>query len=205
MTTATASVHGESVQRPTERPLERMRGRWGMILFVATEGMLFVFLFFTYFYLGSHHPEWPPGDDPSLRLALPMLGVLLVSSVVLWWGEKGIEKGSVGRLKAGLIGTELLGVVFLLLTYQEFMSHLRKAPPHVNAYESIFFTTTSLHLAHLVVGMLVLGHVLVRAFAGHFSQERHLAVKNASLYWHFVDTVWLLIIVILYISPRLYP
>lgn len=205
MTTATASVHGEPLQVPTERPLERMRGRWGMWLFVATEAMLFVFFFFAYFYLGSHRPEWPPGEDPTLEYALPMLGVLLASSAILWWGEKGIEEGAVGRLKGALLGTLFLGLVFLALTWQEYREHLRTLTPDMNAYGSIFYSITSLHLAHLSLGMLMLAHVLARAFAGHFGAERHLAVKNASLYWHFVDTVWVVIVAVLYLSPRLYP
>lgn len=195
----------DPVQRSTDRPVERMRGRWGMYLFIATEAMLFVFFFFTYFYLGSHRPEWPPGEDPTLRWVLIMLGVLLLSSVVLWWGEKGIAKGAKGRLTAGIVGTLVLGLFFLALTWQEYREHLTKLTPDMNAYGSIFYSITSLHLTHLVLGMLMLAWLLARAVAGHFNEHKHLAVKNVSLYWHFVDTVWVFVVAILYLSPRLYP
>lgn len=204
MSSAAPPLRDEPVQRTDDRPLERLRGRWGMWLLVATEAMLFVFFFFAYFYLGAHRPEWPPGSDPSLRYALPMLGILLLSSAVLWWGEKGIEDGAVGRLKASLAGTLFLGLGFLALSWQEYRVHLRTETPDMNAYASIFYSITSLHLAHLTMGMLMLGWILARAVAGHFSEERHVAVKNVSLYWHFVDTVWLLVVAVLYLSPRLY-
>lgn len=192
------------VQRPSDRPPERGRGVWGMNLFIATEAMLFVFAFFAYFYLGARHPRWPPGEDPSVTFALPLLGVLLLSSVVLHWGKRGVERGRTGRLRAGLGGTLILGVAFLVLQYFEYLEHLEHLTPRSNAYGSIFYAITSLHLAHVLVGMAILGHVFARALAGHFDEERHLAVANASRYWHFVDGVWLVVVAVLYVSPHFY-
>lgn len=191
-------------QQPRGRPLERMRGQWGMWLFIATELMLFVMLFFSYIYLGASQPEWPPGKDPSIRYPLILLGILLLSSVTLHIGERGIKRGSTMRLKAGLIATLVLAAVFLFVQRFEYVSHLRDVTPATNAYGSILFTILSFHLAHLVVGMAMLLHVLARAFAGHFSEEKHLAVQNSALYWHFVDAIWIVIVMLLYVSPHLY-
>ena len=57
---------------------------------------------------------------------------------------------------------------------------------------------------HVIVGMLMLSFVFARGLAGHFSKERHLAVKNSVLYWHFVDVIWVLVVAIIYLSPHLY-
>lgn len=192
------------LQGARERPLERMRGKWGMWLFIATEGMLFAMLFFAYGYLGASRPEWPPEKDPSLKYALILLGILIVSSVVLHWAERGIKRGQQMRFRVGLAITLLLGVVFLVVQRFEYVHHLHSLTPGMNAYGSIFFTITSFHLAHLVIGMLMLSHVTARALAGHFSERKHLAVENTSLYWHFVDLVWLFVVGILYVSPHLY-
>jgi len=194
----------EGLSPPAHRDHERLRGIWGMGLFIATEAMLFVLLFFAYFYLAASRPHWPLEQDPPYTKALIMLAILLLSSVVSHWGQKGIERGRSGRLKIGLGLTLVLAGAFLYVSYLEHQSHLKELAPTDNAYGSIFYTITSFHLAHLILGVLMLAFVLVRAFAGHFSETRHLAVKNTVTYWHFVDVVWIFVVAILYVSPHLY-
>jgi heme/copper-type cytochrome/quinol oxidase subunit 3 len=192
------------LQRSVGRPHETVRGRWGMWLLVATEAMLFVFLFFAYFYLGLQSGRWPgAGESPSLGYALPMLGILLVSSGVLHWGERGIVRGRSRRLAVGLGVALLLGAIFLTVQFFEYREHLKHLTPRTDAYGSIFYAITSLHMAHVVVGMLVLLHTLARTLAGHFDEGHHVAVQNASLYWHFVDAVWVCVVAVLYVGPRL--
>ena len=191
-------------QSPHDRPVETMRGKWGMWLFIASEGTLFGLLFFSYAYLGTSNAEWPPHEDPSLMYALILLGILLVSSAVLYVGERGIKKGDVGRLKLSLAGTLILGVAFLVVQYFEYRHHLKHVTPFESAYGAIFYTITSFHLAHLILGFFMLLFVFARTLAGHFSKERHLAVENVALYWHFVDAVWVFVVFTLYVTPRFY-
>jgi len=73
--------------------------------------------------------------------------------------------------------------------------------PQQNAYTSLFFTITGLHLAHLSVALALSIYVQVRAWLGHFDRRNYLAVENVSLYWHFVDAVWVCVFATLYISP----
>lgn len=193
-----------AVQSVHVRPVERRRGEWGMWLFIATEGALFVLLFFAYFYLGASKPYWPLEEDPSYRLALWLLAILVASSITAHWGQRGIETGDAARLKIGLLATLLLAAVFVFVQFAEFRNHLQTLKPDSSAYGSIFYTITSFHFAHLVLGILMLVFVLARALAGHFDERRHVAVKNATMYWHFVDVVWLFVVVIVYLSPRLY-
>lgn len=185
------------------RPVERLRGKWGMWLFIATEAMLFAMLFFAYAYLVSRYAQWPPGEPPELVLPLILLAILLASSGVVRWGERGIARGDQARLRAGLGGAIILGLAFLVVQWFEYARHLEQVRPTQNSYGSIFYTITSFHLAHVLVGMGILVYLLLRAFAGHFSRERHLAVSNGALYWHFVDLIWVFVVAILYLSPRL--
>lgn len=195
----------EDVYPPAIRPRERGRGLWGMWLFIGTEAMLFALLFFAYFYLASSKSQWPLEDDPSFRYALVLLAILLGSSFVAAWGEKGIrEYGNKGRLNAGLGLTLLLGAGFLVVQYFEYAERLKHLRPTDNAYGSMFYTITTLHMAHVIMGVLMLSFVFARGLAGHFTQDRHLAVKNSVLYWHFVDVVWIFVVSILYISPHFY-
>jgi cytochrome c oxidase subunit III len=183
--------------------IDDRRGTWAMAMFIATEAALFVMLFFTYYYLAhvSRGP-WPP-EPPKMRLALIMLVVLLASSGVLHAGERA-EKASRPSTARALVGlTVLLGLGFIVLQVLEYRNHLKTLLPTDNAYGSIFYTITSFHGAHLVLGLLMLVYVLALPEIGPGSKPPHRALHNASLYWHFVDFVWLLIVALLYLAPNI--
>ena len=181
-------------------------GYWGMALFVATEATMFASLLTTYLFLGTANPGWPPAGIERPKLVLPpiMTVILLASSATMFWAERGIKNGARGRLRIGLGLTILLGVIFLVVQGVEYHDKLEKLKPWANSYAAIFYAITGFHGLHVFAGLLLLGYVEVRALVGHFDAEHHLAVKNAGLYWHFVDVVWLFIFATLYISPRLY-
>jgi heme/copper-type cytochrome/quinol oxidase subunit 3 len=183
-------------------PLDDSRGTIGTWLFIASEAIVFICLFFSYFYLGHRHPEWPT-HYPKIAKALTMLAILVTSSVVLHLAEKKVKSGreAAGR---GLLGiTVLLGFVFLAVQGSEYASHLKELTPTTDPYGSIFYTTTSFHAAHLILGLLMLLFVLVLPKLEPREHSPHKPLHNASMYWHFVDTVWLFIVGLLYVLPRL--
>jgi heme/copper-type cytochrome/quinol oxidase subunit 3 len=180
--------------------LDDRRGSMGMMLFILSEGFLFLALFFSYYYLGADAPQWPP-ELPTLHFALPMLGVLVASSVVLYWGEERVKAGAVKAAKLAMVVTVALGVVFLVLQYFEYSEHLRTLTPRSNAYGSIFYTITSVHAVHLMLGLLMLVYVLALPLAP-VRKPPHRPMHNAALYWHFVDLVWVFIVSLLYVFPH---
>lgn len=177
---------------------------WGTVWFCATEAMLFASFLGAYFFLrgsveafGAEGGRYVPLTRPLIMTAL-----LLSSSATAWWGERGLERGATGRLRLGLAATFVLGVAFLLVQANEYAS--RDASWTTSAYDSLFITITGFHGAHVAAGLLMNLYVQLRAWLGHFDAERHDAVSNAVLYWHFVDGVWLFILAALYLSPRLF-
>jgi heme/copper-type cytochrome/quinol oxidase subunit 3 len=196
----------ESHRLPPPPSSSRDIGWWGMASFCATEAAFFAYLITSYFYLGVRNTSWPPAgiEKPALKLPLIMTAVLLSSSVALWWGEHGIKKGRHAQLRTGTVIAVLLGGTFLYLQWREYHEKLQHFLPQTHAYTSIFFTTTGFHGAHVAFGLLLMLWMLLRAFLGHFDSDKHLGVKVTSLYWHFVDGVWLVIVACLYLSPRLY-
>jgi heme/copper-type cytochrome/quinol oxidase subunit 3 len=184
-------------------PVDDRRGTGGMLLFILTEAMLFLMFFFAYYYLGRDEPRWPTAEPPKLHYALPMLAILIASSVVLWWSERVLKEArrQTARLAVGV--TILLGLVFLVLQAFEFREHLRTLRPTTDAYGSIFYTLTSFHAAHVVLGLLMLGYVLTLPYLEPVEQPPHRPLRNASLYWHFVDLVWVFIVALLYVTPNL--
>jgi cytochrome c oxidase subunit I+III len=179
--------------------IDDRRGTRAMWWLIATELALFVMLFFSYFKLGP----WPNEPPPKLALALVMLGVLLVSSFVLHWGESRVEKGRTAQARAALAATVLLGAAFLVLQVFEYREHLKTVTPTANSYGSIFYTLTSFHALHLFVGLCMLVYVLMLPDLRGASWTPHRPYANAARYWHFVDVVWLFIVGILYVVPNL--
>lgn len=203
--TAIPAPREERLLPPPPRSTEEV-GFWGMALFLITESSLFAYLIGSYFYLAVSNHEWPPAgiELPKLQLPLIMTAVLLLSSVVGYWAEKGIEQGEHGRFRIGLVIAMLLGLAFLVLQGFEYHDKLKHMHPQEHAYPSIFFTITGFHGAHVAMGVLLMAYLGIRELLGHFDERRHLAVKNVFLYWHTVDGVWLVILSSLYISPHLY-
>jgi heme/copper-type cytochrome/quinol oxidase subunit 3 len=179
------------------------RGTWGMVMFILTEASLFVFLFFTYYYIAFNWKGPYPPEPPKLTLALIMLVLLIASSVVLHAGERAEKAGSVGLARGAVSGTIVMGLVFLALQTVEFRNHLKELTPTSDAYGSIFYTITSFHGAHLLLGLLMLGYVLLLPEIGSGRKPPHRALHNASLYWHFVDFVWVVIVGLLYVVPNI--
>lgn len=201
----TAAVFAlENTGLPDARGVKRAPGWWGMVWLCASEAMLFACLIASYFFLRGSVESFSAegGRYPSLVLPLPMTAILLASSVTMWWAESGIRRGNQTRLRLGLAITFVLGALFLFLQATEYRHN--PSGPTTSAYHSIFYTTTGLHGAHVALALLMNLYLQVWAWRGRFSASRYQAVQNVSLYWHFVDAVWLVILTCLYLSPRLW-
>ena len=177
-------------------------GFWGMCCVIGTEAALFAYFLFSYFYLGSMSTNpWPLYGAPDLKLAGLNTVLLVASSGVLIWAERGARRGDERRLTRGMAITVAMGIVFLALQLVEYSR--KSFGPTSDASGSLFYTITGFHGAHVAVGLVMLTVILIRSVRGHFSAERHLAVTNAAMYWHFVDVVWLAVFTSLYVIPHL--
>lgn len=177
-------------------------GWWGMLALVFTEGALFAYLFFSYFYLALHSiSEWPPNGAPHLNIATPGTIILVAASVVVWWGERGIRRGKTRQLIMGLSGAIILGISFLAMQAVEWHNEPFKLGSSV--YSSLYFTITGTHILHVIVGLLMMGVLLLWTVLGYFGAGRHAAVSIGAIYWHFVTVVWLVVFSVIYIVPRL--
>lgn len=180
----------------------RATGWYGLVFVVATEAALFVYLLFSYFYLASQAPgPWPPSGAPPILSAAVNTAILLASSLTAWWGQRGIEKGSSGRLILGLALSLVLGAVFVGVQVHDWMH--KPFSPATDAYGSLFYTITGVHIAHVAIGLFILACLILWGAMGRFSAGRHLHVTLGVLYWHFVDAVWLVVFTTFFLTPRL--
>ena len=176
---------------------------WGMLLFIVNEATLFASLIGSYFFLGVSHSSWPPPgvERPALALPLIMTVALLTSSAVLVYAERARERGNRRGYRLGVLGTVLLGALFLSLQLKEYSDKLATLGPTQSSYGSMFYTITGLHGVHVAFGLLFLSWALLREGKTAVGVPS-MGAQNAALYWHFVDGVWLVILTSLYLSPR---
>jgi heme/copper-type cytochrome/quinol oxidase subunit 3 len=189
---------------PPVRRVDNLRGTWGMALFIATETALFLAMFFSYYYTDKKSASWREEIPPKLHYSIPMLAVLLTSSAVLYWGEKQVKKERYVAGRLALVGTIILGLGFLSMTYLEDMEHLQHLTPRSDSYGSIFYAIISLHGAHVMFGVLMMLWVLLLPRYKPALYTPHRPYHNVAMYWHFVDTVWVFIVSLLYIAPNVY-
>jgi cytochrome c oxidase subunit 3 len=175
----------------------------GMLIFLASWAMMFAGLFFAYGAVRFHLPVWPPKGIPVLPKTLPAVNtvVLLASGLALQLGYMGIRAGKAHELTAGLFVSLLLGTIFLGLQFYYWVQVYRAGlHPDMGPYPSVFFALTTFHAAHVLVGLAALAVLFWKSIARVYSAPRHLPVKLWTMYWHFVDAVWLLMFVTVYIA-----
>ncbi len=180
----------------------RAVGWWGVLMLILTEGSLFVYLLFTYYYTWAQSGgPLLPREPPSLDKSLPNTIILLLSSGAVLWADRGARNSRKGQLVGGLAVALVLGIAFIVIQGSEWNAQhftLRES-----AYSSLFFTVTGFHLAHVVGGVLVLAALLLWSALGYFAGRRSAPVLIGGLYWHFVDAVWLFLFFTFYITPHL--
>jgi heme/copper-type cytochrome/quinol oxidase subunit 3 len=183
------------------------RGMAGMVLFIASEVMLFGGLFACYFYVRNQAETWPPEGiehELSVPIAAVLSVILISSSISAHIGILGLKRGSQSLFKLGILGSIMLGTAFIGGQIWEWFTLMDEGlNAHSGVYGSTFYLITGFHGSHVIVGLLMLLVVMVRAVWNDFTPGRHLFADAAVLYWHFVDVIWVFVFTILYVTPRL--
>jgi cytochrome c oxidase subunit 3 len=202
---AVATMRPEpSPQYPAIKP-----GMMGMYIFLASEVMFFGSLFAVYFYLYGSHFQWPPpapGNRAEFYVSwfpIPLINtfLLLASGVTCHFAAEGIAHNNRRRFFTLLIATIILGAAFELLQVYEFGSAFQRGLNlTANTFASAFFTMTGFHGAHVLGGLILLTIILYRGARGQFSSQHQVGVQAVTLYWHFVDVVWIFLFGILYLG-----
>jgi heme/copper-type cytochrome/quinol oxidase subunit 3 len=183
-------------------PVEVNRGIYGVYTVILTEGALFVCLFASYYFLGTNKYRWAIDKPPKLLLAFVMLGILASSSLVIMWGERMVEQARYGRARAAVVATVCMGLVFLAVQSFEYKDHWKTLTPRMDSYGSIFYTITTFHAAHVIMGILLLCYLAILPNYGPSKVPPHRPYRVVALYWHFVDAIWFFVVLLLYVIPH---
>jgi cytochrome c oxidase subunit 3 len=171
----------------------------GMLLFIISEIMVFGAFFTAYFFIRiAQGNPWPAhGTTLPVEVAGVNTAILVSSSFTMHWAQSSIAKGNRFGLKAGMLTTFLLGCSFLFIQINEY-ANIGFAPQDA-AQQTIFYSLTGLHGAHVFIGLLLLLFVTIRSFRGHYSPDSHRGVEVPGIYWHFVDVMWIVVYTTVYI------
>ncbi len=193
----------------------------GMLLFITSEVMFFGGLFAAYFNIRANAAQWPPinpeTSEPFHLQVLPVVttnGVtsysfvliatilLITSSFTCQYAIWKIRSDDRTRFIRAMAVTIILGIVFLLMQLTDYAILGNEGLTlSSGTFGTTFYTLTGFHGAHVFGGVIMLSVVLYRGMLGQFSGKHYDAVEGASLYWHFVDVVWILLFALLYLLP----
>jgi len=179
------------------------RGRVAMFGLIAAEAAIFTIFFVAYlFYVGKS----PSGPQPKDVLAAPIFYsiCLLSSSLTINLAVKALRNGSRRNFAAWWLATIVLGATFLYGTAAEWHRLISQDGLTIstNLFGTTYYSLVGLHGFHVIVGLICLALVLAFTFSGNVRQEHAERLDVLSLYWHFVDTVWVVVFTVVYVIGR---
>ena len=198
MSTATIAISPDESALPAPD-----KGRVGMFCLIAAETAIFTIFVVAYiFYIGKS----ASGPQPKDVLALPILNTicLLSSSVTITFALRALARGARGAFNGWWAATIALGGYFLFGTGLEW-KHLiydKGLSIQTNLFGTTFYSLVGLHAFHVVLGLVMLLIVMALALAGAVRTEHHRRIDILSLYWHFVDGIWIVVFTVVYVIGR---
>ncbi len=171
---------------------------FGLILFLISEGMIFMGLFTAYMLYRSGYEVWPPAET-EVEILLPAINtaILVSSSLVIHQADEAIKHHRMGAVRGWLFTTFVMGVVFLLGQVYEYQ-HL-EFTLSTNLFGSAFYVLTGFHGFHVCIGLLIIAGVLLNSFRKDAFVDKHFGIIGASIYWHFVDIIWIILFGLIYL------
>jgi len=171
-------------------------------LIVAETAIFAIFVVAYVYYIGRS----VSGPQPRQVLELPIFNTvcLLSSSFTIWIAERALKKSSMGSFSLWWALTVVLGATFLggtALEWKKLIYH-DGLTISTNLFGTTFYSLVGLHASHVIVGLTMLTIVLIFSLTGKLRSEHSKQLEVLSLYWHFVDGVWVVVFTVVYIIGR---
>jgi heme/copper-type cytochrome/quinol oxidase subunit 3 len=179
------------------------RAKVGVGLFILSEAGFFGVLLISYIYFYVL-PSRGPGAAASLNAARTLVFsiCLFLSSATIHMAGRSFRLGRPNAVSMWLALTVLLGAVFIAGQANEYRGLLEHGVTlSTNLFGTTFFTLTGFHGLHVLVGLCALGTLLGATIRGRLSNLHLSGFEAVSMYWHFVDAVWVVIFSVVYVWP----
>ena len=171
-------------------------------LIIAESAIFTIFVVAYLFYVGKS----PTGPTPTEVLEAPVFYsiCLLSSSITIHLAERLLERGKQGAFLTFWLLTIILGGLFLFGTGQEWhrLIYEKGLTISTNLFGTTYYSLVGLHAFHVTAGLIMLLIVLVFGLARRVDPSRSSRIGVLSMYWHFVDAVWVVVFTVVYILGR---
>ena len=179
------------------------RGRVGMFTLIAAEAAIFTIFVVAYiFYIDKSLS----GPIPKDVLDLPIFNTvcLLSSSLTIHLAVRALRNAKVGAFGLWWFVTIALGAIFLVGTGLEWHRLIfeKGLTISTNLFGTTYYSLVGLHAFHVIVGLVALSIGMIFALLGKVKPEHSERVDVLSLYWHFVDVVWVIVFTVVYVVGR---
>jgi cytochrome c oxidase subunit 3 len=190
-------------QTTTEEWKLPSRGVVGMACLITAEAAIFIIFVVAYvYYIGKSIS----GPKPHDVLELPIVSTicLLSSSITVHFAVSALHHGKRSLCSIWLALTVLLGSIFLAGTAQEWYQLIYHdgLTIQTNLFGTTFYSLVGLHASHVIVGLLMLSLTLIFSLTGQLTTKHTERLEVLSLYWHFVDAVWVVVFTVVYVFGR---
>lgn len=178
---------------------EEGNSRFGFIVFLLSESIIFLSFFAAYIVSKLTTPEWLPIGVSGLEIKEPTINtvILVSSSFVIYVAELALKRHNLWGFRLFLLATMAMGSYFLYGQAVEW-SHLTFGFTS-GVFGGMFYLLTGFHGLHVFTGILLQGIMLIRSFIPGNYNAGHFGVEATSLFWHFVDVIWIVLFVLIYL------
>ncbi len=178
-------------------------GTVAMLALIVAEIAIFgIFVVAYIYYIGKSLT----GPYPRQVLELPIFNTvcLLSSSFTIWIAERALKRDARGAFSLWWALTVALGAIFLVGTGLEWKKLIYQDGLTIstNLFGTTFYSLVGLHASHVIVGLTMLSIVLIFSLTGKLKHEHSRQLEVLSLYWHFVDGVWVVVFTVVYLIGR---
>ncbi len=180
------------------------KNKTGILTFILSEAGFFMTLVLAYLFFYVHPQPGPTPRELDVPRTLIFSVCLFASSFTFWRSEIAMSKRQRGSMLGWLALTVALGGIFLVGQGTEYWKLFQTGVDvSTNLFSTTFFTLTGFHGLHVLLGLVALLIFLWLAWRGDFASGRESAFESAGYYWHFVDIVWVFVLLTVYILPLL--
>jgi len=184
-------------------PFAHYRGKVGMWCLIIAESAIFTIFVVAYLYYAGKSLS---GPTPRQVLDVPIFGsiCLFSSSLTIVLAEKALHAGNLKRFGLCWFLTIALGLIFLAGTATEWYKLIYHDGLTIktNLFGTTFYSLVGLHASHVIIGEIGLITIMLLTLLGAVKQEHSPRVNVFAMYWHFVDTVWVVVLSVVYFITR---
>ncbi len=192
-------------------------GKLGIWIFLIIDGLSFIAILIAAAYLRAHGAPWPnPGEVLNVPLTALNTFALLLSSYTMMIALEAVKVGDQKKFITFLSWTLFLGLLFLSIQAYEYYGFIAGSEeikhklttagmagdyfrPSSSIYAGCFFGATGFHGLHVLSGVIFIIYILMAGLKGRFTAASHLRVEVLTLFWHFVDLMWMLVFTVVYL------